>query len=842
MVQAELERNIVKEIDEKPVQKRQETSLASQLSDTVGVLESVISDLRLAQNGNEEDNAMADQLISSLSEIRGNTLRRDPVIIWQNPRIILNGTPVIKSPEQVPVERTVAVARKKTKIQQYYERRSEIISVSELSNIIGVSSSVIIVEAKKLGIELSILGVSSDSYGITHLPIKDAQKLTYHFTKKKFESQVFEGIEGESISIQEMAGIVNTDVGSVLEVSGRLSIPIEKHGHQRLINRKFAKQIKALTEQRAALERLARYSQQQGEDLSDEIDEAAKPRVSTREPRITSLKPRKTEQPALPVTISEFAAKHYLPEAKIVEIARDHFSWDLNDPPEQLSPRQQKLLSFYIESNLRTSLEGFMTVVQICKTLEISSSAWYLLKVTNKISSYRVGGGTFYKKEDVYRVANERQQKANQKTEKRLTRKPQFDKKFEEMMEGNEEQNSRDLDLFGLHLAEIGQIPLEVQKHKLWAVKISNGQLAVRVLENLLNSNLLDSSQKRQIEQILDTSRAKYFSKQFKLLIESKLAKTNKKTEKISPSDKKFFEVLKRHDSWFDRLKANSIPQVVEHQIKLFNFGSEAFDNLVTSNMRLVVVWAKKYLWSRLPISDLKSYGDEGLMKAAARFDWRRDTKFSTYATLWITQSIRRGIADYSDTIRVPVHMYERISKFKREADELLQKGEDIDMEELANKVDPTGNLAKSLNTRNLVSLNSAVGPDQDSFLEDFLEDVRNNIEESSDKIGMREALMEALDALMPRERKVLMLRYGLEDGRSMSLDQVAACLAEEGFAKVTRERIRQIESKALLKLRHPSRSKKLRPYLDDDPRSIEINPGQAANVPRSNKKMPAYS
>ncbi len=176
-------------------------------------------------------------------------------------------------------------------------------------------------------------------------------------------------------------------------------------------------------------------------------------------------------------------------------------------------------------TSLKPAPEGFMTVAQICKTLEISGSTWYKLKVKNKPTSYRIGSGTFYKKEDIDKIAIGRQQKASERMTTRSERKPQFDKEFEEMIEGSEEQNSRDLDLFSLHLTEIGKIPVEVQKHKLWGAKISSGQLAVRVLENLLNSNLLNSSQERQIEQILETPKAKYFSKEFKLLIKSKLEK-----------------------------------------------------------------------------------------------------------------------------------------------------------------------------------------------------------------------------------------------------------------------------------------------------------------------------
>ena len=745
MVQAEVEKNLTKDVD-KLAQNGQKTSLTSQISDTLGVLDFVISELRSSQNGDAQDNAIASQLISSLTEIRGNTIRRNTVIVWQNPRILLKDTSVIKEPEKAPVEAKAPVVRKKTKaqvVQQETESLGEYVSAEQFYKTIGMVQP--------------------------------------NWSRKKSQYP-----QVRTIRRGRFKFFSKEDAGKIRQIreSKKAEITIKKERPIRLPN---------------------------GRKVS-----------------------RPTEEAIYPTTISEFAAKHNLEIGKISEIARSHFNWGFNESSEQLSSRQQRLLSFYIESNLRTAPEGFMTVTQICETLGISNSAWCVLKAKNKLTSYKMGSRTFYKREDVDKIAKDRQQKANEKITARLERKPQFDKEFEEMIEDSEEQNSRSLDLFALHLAEIREIPVEIKKHELWGIKILSGQFAVRVLENLLNSNLLDPSQERQIKQILETPRAKYFSEEFKLIIKGKSEKA--KTGKVDFSDKKFFEVLKRHDMWFDRLKVNNMPQVIEHQIKLFNSGSEAFDNLVTSNMRLVLTNAKKYLWSGFSISDLGGYGYEGLMKAAVKFDWRKGYQFSTYASSWIRQSITRAIANHSNTIRVPVHVYEKISKLKKESNELLQKGEDVDYEELANKVDPTGNVAKSLYTRNLISLNYAVGPNQDSFLEDFLEDVKSNMEENSDKIGMREALMDALDTLTPREKKVLMLRYGLEDGRSMPLDHVAAYLAKEGFAKVTRERIRQIESRALSKLRHHSRAKKLRPYFDDDPKALKIHPGEAAAAGRTGR------
>src|SRR3990167_1577233 len=701
MIQAELERSITREIEDKPARNDQKTSLTAQLSDTVGVLDSVISELRSSQNGDEKENAIANQLITSLTEIRGNTLRQNPVIVWQSLRIPLKGSPVVKEPKQAPIERKAPVAREKTKSQPNTEILEGYITSADFYKTIGMGQ------------------VNWSRRKDRYPQVRTVRRGYFKFFN-----------EGDAESIKQIREIKKA------EITAKKTRPV-----------RFPKERK-----------------------------------------VSML----TKQTTKPSTISKFAAKQDL-------------------------------------KNLKPSPEGFMSVTQICKALGIADTTWWALKVRHKVISHKMGGKTFYKKEDVDQISAERQKKATERMNLRLTIKPAIEKEtdgeFEEMMEGAKEQNSEDLDLFHLHLAVIGQIPVEIKKHKLWGVKISSGQLAVRVLKNLLNSNLLDSSQERLVRQILETPRGKYFSKEFQLIVDSKLEK--EKTGKINASDKKFLEVLQRLDLWLGRLKINNIPQVIDHQIKVFNSGSEAFDNLVTSNMRLVLSIAKKYLWSGFSISDLQGYGDEGLMKAAVKFDWRKDYRFSTYATWWIRQTIVRAVADFSDTIRVPVHMYGRIAKFKREVDRLLQDSGNIDSEELANEVDPTGNLAKSLKTRNLVSLNSPVGPNQDTFLEDYLEDVRSNMEDNSDKIGMRETVRQALDTLTLREKRVLELRYGLVDSRSRSLDQVAADLDKEEFGRVTRERIRQIESKALRKLRHPSRAKKLRPYFDDDPKSLIISPGQ---------------
>lgn len=809
MVQTELEKTLTKETQEKPVRNGKKTSVTTQIANTVDVVDSIIADLRLAQNGNQEENALADQLISSLTEIRSNTLRRNPVVVWQNPQILLKDRSVIKGAEQTQVEAGVPLAKEKseqlTSSPEDYIDREELCQILEISDPRWqqIKNNYIVRFVKgKAGQKFYNL----EDIQAVKLARQQEKEARPELVKKRREERLERLTEEREKQLEVPEGYISFgDFLGILDIT-------DKRWHQ--VKNRFSAPT------RVKIGNKFYY-------LKTDVD-AIKEQGGNRGQKV-----RKTEQSGVePTTISEFAAKHNLEIEKILEIARSHFNWEFNNGEGQLSQREQRLLIFYIESNLKTAPEGFMTVAQICKTLGISKATWYTLRFKHKPSSFKTGTGTFYKVQDVDKIAKDRAQKANERMEARTHRKPASEKEFEEMMDGSEELNSKDLDPFSLHLEEIGRIPLETKKHKLWGIKILNGQLAIRVLENLLSSNLLNPSQTQQIKQILETPRAKDFSKELNLKAESKLK--TKKSDQTNLANKKFFEVLQKLDLWLNRLKASNMPQVIEHQIKLFNSGSQAFDNLVTSNMRLVVNIAKRYLWSGFPISDLVGYGDEGLMKASVKFDWRLGYQFSTHAMWWIRRSIDRAIADYSATIRAPVHMHGKISKFKKGADELLGKGEDVDMKQLANEADPSGNLVKGLQTRNLVSLNSAVGPDQDSFVEDFLEDVKNNIDDTSDRIGMREVLMEALNTLPHREKRVLMLRYGLEDGRSKSLDHVAAYLVKDGFARVTRERIRQIETQAIGKLKRSSRARKLRTYLDDNPMSIKINPGQAADAPRN--------
>ena len=286
-----------------------------------------------------------------------------------------------------------------------------------------------------------------------------------------------------------------------------------------------------------------------------------------------------------------------------------------------------------------------------------------------------------------------------------------------------------------------------------------------------------------------------------------------KKMEAGAVAEEKISLLKTRMQESEDDAEKEEIKAEIKELQKEVDWGDDAKKRLAEANLRLVVSIAKRYVGRGMLFLDLVQEGNLGLIKAVEKFDYRKGYKFSTYATWWIRQAITRAIADQARTIRIPVHMVETINKLIRVSRQLLQElGREPSPEEIAAEMNmPVDRVREILKiSQEPVSLETPIGEEEDSHLGDFIKD--DNVPVPADAAAftlLKEQLEEVLGTLTEREQKVLTLRFGLEDGRARTLEEVG-----KEF-NVTRERIRQIEAKALRKLRHPSRSRKLKDYLE---------------------------
>ena len=263
------------------------------------------------------------------------------------------------------------------------------------------------------------------------------------------------------------------------------------------------------------------------------------------------------------------------------------------------------------------------------------------------------------------------------------------------------------------------------------------------------------------------------------------------------------------------RLNIRELKEISRHMSTGEAKAKRAKREMIEANLRLVISIAKKYTNRGLQFLDLIQEGNIGLMKAVDKFEYRRGYKFSTYATWWIRQAITRSIADQARTIRIPVHMIETINKMNRIQRQILQEtGLEATPEELAERMEmPEDKIRKILKiAKEPISMETPIGDDDDSHLGDFIEDANNMAPaDAAVYAGLREATKEVLDTLTPREAKVLRMRFGIDMSTDHTLEEVGKQF------DVTRERIRQIEAKALRKLRHPTRSERLKSFIENN-------------------------
>ena len=392
---------------------------------------------------------------------------------------------------------------------------------------------------------------------------------------------------------------------------------------------------------------------------------------------------------------------------------------------------------------------------------------------------------------------------------KDMQQEPKDAETLEQASAGEPEMTREEGDMAEISLTKLMEIPALKQKRikKLIELGQSKGRLTEREIGTMLEGIELEPEEVEQIYESLE-----------KLGIEYSLGKEPGEIEQ-QQDDKALLEGVSLDDpvrmylKEIGKVPLLSADEEIVYARRMEDGDQNARRKLAEANLRLVVSIAKRYVGRGMLFLDLIQEGNLGLIKAVEKFDYRKGYKFSTYATWWIRQAITRAIADQARTIRIPVHMVETINKLIRVSRQLLQEhGRDPQPDEIAREMGVTEDKVREIMkiAQEPVSLETPIGEEEDSHLGDFIpdDDVPAPAEVAAYTM-LKEQLTDVLDTLTPREEKVLRLRFGLDDGRARTLEEVGREF------QVTRERIRQIEAKALRKLRHPSRSKKLKDFLD---------------------------